>query len=116
VKKELDERLYKYSLDIIKLSDHLSKDISGQTIARQLVRSGTSVTANIKEAKAASSKKDYVNFYHYALKSANETELWLSLATDSGKVDRKKAEKLFKETREIAKILAASIITMKKNI
>jgi len=98
------------------LSDNLSKDISGQTIARQLVRSGTSITANIREAKAASSKKDYINFYHHALKSANETELWLSLAKDSKKVEKEEAEKLLNETREIAKILAASIITMKKNI
>lgn len=97
------------------MSDKLAKDISGQTIARQLVRSGASVTANVREARAARSKKDYINFYHHALKSANETELWISLARDSGKIKSEESARLLEETKEIAKILAASIITMKKN-
>ncbi|KKR10200.1 MAG: hypothetical protein UT37_C0004G0029 [Parcubacteria group bacterium GW2011_GWA2_39_18] len=80
------------------------------------MRSGTSVSANIIEAKSASSKKDYINFYTHALKSANESKLWISLMKDSAKIDEKVADELLKETTEISNIIGASIITMKKKI
>jgi len=92
------------------------RDISGQVIAKQLVRSETSGVANIVEAKVASSKKDYINFYTHSLKSANESKLWLGLARDTKKIPKTEANVLLKETSEIANILGASIITMKKNI
>ena len=81
--------------------------------AKQLIRSGTSVSANIIEAQSASSKKDYINFYTHALKSANESKLWISLIRDADKINKEEAEKLLAETIEIAKILGKSIITMK---
>ena len=112
MKKELDERLYRYAVDIIKFCDSFPKDTSSQTILRQLIRSGTSVTANVREAKGASSKRDYINFYTHALKSANETEFWILLARDAREI---KNDALLEETIQIAKILAASIITMKRN-
>lgn len=74
------------------------------------------MSANIIEAKSASSKKDYINFYTHALKSANESKLWISLMKDSAKIDEKVADELLKETTEISNIIGASIITMKKKI
>ncbi|GAN34756.1 MAG: hypothetical protein UZ01_03176 [Candidatus Brocadia sinica] len=65
------------------------------------------------EANAASSRRDYTNFFNYALKSANETKFWLGLLRDSGKADKNRANKLLKETTEIANILASSILTLK---
>jgi four helix bundle protein len=62
-KKELDKRLYRYAVDIVRCVDNFSKDVSSQVIAKQLIRSGTSVVANVVEAKGASSKKDYIKFY-----------------------------------------------------
>ncbi|MBM2818192.1 MAG: ribosomal protein [Parcubacteria group bacterium] len=114
-KDEFNKRIYKYSLDIIKFVDGLPKDTTSQVMAKQLIRSGTSVSANIIEAKAASSKKDYINFYLHALKSANESKFWIELIRDSGKIIGTEANKLLDETTEIAKILGASVITMKKN-
>ena len=114
-KNEFNKRIYKYALDIIKFVDKLPKDTTSQVMARQLIRSGTSVSANIIEAKAASSKKDYINFYLHALKSANESKLWIGLTRDSGKSTEIDANKLLDETTEIAKILGASVVTMKKN-
>ena len=65
-KKEIDTRLYKYAIEIVRCVDRFSKDISGQVIARQLIRSGTSVVANVVEAKGASSRKDYIGSeYNY---------------------------------------------------
>jgi len=112
-KNQFYQRIYKYGLDIIQLIEYSRKDQISKILGDQLLRSGTSVVANIIEAKAASSKKDYINFYHYALKSANETKLWICYLRDAKKIDKEKAEKILKETIEIANILAASAITMK---
>lgn len=112
-KQQLIKRIYKYALDIIKFVDSLSKDSLTQVLANQLLRSGTSVTANIIEAQSSSSKKDFINFYTHSLKSANETKLWLGLIRDSKKGDKIKSELLLNETIEICKIIAASILTMK---
>jgi four helix bundle protein len=114
-KEEFNKRIYKYALDIIKFVEKLPKDIASQVLAKQLMRSGTSVSANIIEAKSASSKKDYVNFYTHALKSANESKLWIGLIRDTKKVSKNDADVLLKENIEIANILGKSIITMKKD-
>jgi four helix bundle protein len=114
-KDDLNRRLYDYSLSIVKFVDGLPKDSLTQVLTNQLLRSGTSVTANIIEARGSSSKKDYINFYTYALKSANESKFWLNLTKDRGKVNSSSCGWLIKETKEIANILGASIITMKRN-
>lgn len=112
-KQEFHQRIYKYGLNIIKLVEKLSKDNTSQVLGKQLLRSGTSVVANIMEAKSASSKKDYLNFYQYSLKSANESKLWICYLRDAHKISDSESDVLLKETSEIANILAASVITMK---
>ncbi len=116
VKDDLYKRLYVYALNIIKFVESVPDGQTVRVMTRQLTRSGTSVTANILEAKSASSKKDYINFYTYALKSANESKLWLCLLRDSGKASEQKVKPLLSETVEISKILAASIVTMKRKL
>lgn len=69
--------------------------------------------ANIFEAKSASSKKDYINFYNHSLKSANESKLWICYLRDANKIDTKISQEILQETNEIANILASSILTMK---
>ena len=71
------------------------------------------MSANVFEAKAASSRKDYINFYLHALKSANESKFWINLLVDSKKIDEKTGMEIFQETKEIANILGASVVTMK---
>lgn len=116
-KSDLHKRLIDYSLAIIKFVDTLPKgDMSTQVMAKQLMRSGTSVTANCIEAKSASSKKDYINFYTHALKSANESLFWISILIQSGKADEYSWSDLRKETVELANIIGASVITMKNNL
>ena len=115
-KEEFESRLFEYSKSIISFVDILSKGVSSEVIGKQVVRSGTSVTANVAEAKSASSKKDYINFYNHALKSANESLFWLKLASETGKAPKQVCDKIIDETGQIAKILASSIITMRKNL
>lgn len=112
-KEQFYQRIYKYGLMIIEFVENLSKDQTSKILGNQLLRSGTSVVANIIEAKSASSKKDYVNFYQHALKSANESKLWICYLRDSNKIDSSEGKKILDETSETANILAASIITMK---
>jgi four helix bundle protein len=107
-------RAYRYAIEIINFVEKIQRnDNAGQIIGKQLLRSGTSVTANLVEAKSASSKKDYINFYTHSLKSANESKLWIGLLRDTKKANHTESEKILKETGELANILAASIITMK---
>ncbi|PIU44194.1 MAG: hypothetical protein COS96_00210 [Candidatus Nealsonbacteria bacterium CG07_land_8_20_14_0_80_39_13] len=71
----LKKRAYFYALDVIKFIDILNKkDFSVNIITRQLLRSATSIGANIIEAQAGSTRKDFTNFFSYSLKSANESK------------------------------------------
>jgi len=71
------------------------------------------VGANIIEAQASGTRKDFVNFLNYALKSANESKFWLGLLRDSGQTSNQKVDPLLKETNELSKILGASILTIR---
>ncbi|MBU4212931.1 MAG: four helix bundle protein [Verrucomicrobia bacterium] len=82
-------------------------------IGDQLLRSGTSIGANYIEAQAASSKKDFTNFFHHSLKSANESEFWLKILVDSGKADKEQTNVILKELAEIANIFGSSLLTLK---
>lgn len=107
------KRTYSYALEIIRFIDKLPKDNTCEVISNQILRSATSIGANVIEADAASSRKDYANFFNHALKSANETKFWLGLLRDSSKADKNKSNSLLRETSEIANVLASSIITLK---
>lgn len=72
-KIEFDKRLKKFAIDIIIFCRELRKDRNIWEIADQLIDSGSSVGANVREAKSSSSKKEYIKFFEIALKSANET-------------------------------------------
>ena len=114
LKTDLKKRAYLYALGIIKFIDALDKkDFSARMIGNQLLRSATSIGANIMEAQAGTTKRDFTNFFSYALKSANESKFWLGLLRDSKKASEEKVNKLLKETNEIANILGSSILTLK---
>ena len=113
-KPELKKRAYFYALDVIEFIDALDKkDFSVQVIIKQLLRSATSIGANIIEAQAGHTKRDFTNFFSYALKSANESKFWLGLLRDSKKANSGKANELLEETTEIANILGSSILTLR---
>ncbi len=113
-KADIKERSYSFALKIIKLVESLSNAPTSRVIGDQLLRSGTSVGANIIEAQAASSKRDFTNFLNYALKSANETKFWLGLLRDSGKANKEAINPLLEDAKQLANILASSILTLKK--
>lgn len=110
---DLKQRTYLYALEVIKLLEALPGDYIARTIGKQLLRSATSIGANVLEARASSSRKDFANFYSYALKSANESIFWLSLLKDTGKASSERIQPILDETHELSKILASSLLTMK---
>ena len=112
-RKELRYRVYQFSIDLIKFVAQFPNKKIFWIVSDQLLRSGTSIGANIVEAKSASSKRDFIKFYEIALKSANETKYWLGLLRDATKLDKTKIAKLLKEASEISNIIASSLLTMK---
>jgi len=116
LKQEFKSRVYRYIIRLLKFLVRLPNDPVIHEIKGQLTRSGTSIGANYFEAEAASSKKDYQNYFAIALKSANESKFWLAVLKDSGLVRAElitECDYLLNETKEIANILGASILTMK---
>ena len=112
-KNEFKKRLYNWVLRLIKFIDKLPNDSVCQIMGKQLLRSGTSILANYIEANSASSKKDFINFFTHALKSANESKVWLTLLRDTDKGNPKELEWLLKELIELSNILGSSILTLK---
>ncbi|MFA6187411.1 MAG: four helix bundle protein [Phycisphaerae bacterium] len=112
-KMEFKSRLYKFALRLIEFIDRLPSDNVSRRIGDQLLRSGTSILGNYIEGQAASSKKDFTNYFNISLKSANESKLWLALLRDSKRVNSKDTEWFLSELNEIAKIFASSILTLK---
>ncbi len=112
-KIKLKDRAYQYSIKVIEFLDTLPKDVSTEVITKQLLRSATSIGANIVEAKGASSKRDFTNFFSHSLKSANESLYWLGLLREAKKINSAQLEYLLDETKELANILGSSVLTLK---
>ena len=113
-KTDLKLRCYKFSLEIISLTDGLPNKRSSWIITDQLIRSATSIGANLIEARASSSRLEFKKFYEIALKSSNETKYWLCLLRDANLTDKEKIEKLLLEVNELSNMLAKAVITLKK--
>lgn len=112
-KKMLKSRAFNLARYVMKLVDKFPQKRSAWVISDQLLRAVTSIGANIIEAQAASSRKDFVNFLNHALKSGNETKFWLALSEDLDAKLISEIEKHLKETDELVKILGSSIATIK---
>jgi len=104
-------RAYLFALRIIKLTETLPNRRACWVVTDQLLRSAMSIGANIIEAQAASSRKDFANFLNHALKSANETKFWLGLLRDAGYAEARTVNELLQEAVEFSRILGASVIT-----
>ena len=100
---------------IIKLHRYLIKSKKETIISKQIVRSGTSIGANINEANYGQSKADFISKMHIALKETAETEYWLKLLVMSEYISRDMGQSLLSDCLEIKRILIASINTAKEN-
>lgn len=112
-KKKLISRAFVLAQSIIVLVDKFPNKRSAWVISDQLIRAATSIGANIIEAQAASSKKDFINFLNHALKSGNETKFWLALSKEIVAIHKLEIDSLLSEVDELTKILGSSISTLR---
>lgn len=113
-KTDLIRRCYILSIKIINITDSLPSKRSSWVISDQLIRSTTSIGANLVEAKSSSSRLEFKKFHEIALKSVNETKYWLCLLKDAGLVNKETVDYFLAETIEISKMLASGIMKLKK--
>lgn len=113
IKKEFKKRLYAFTLKLIEFLDALPNDNVSKRIGDQLLRSGTSIIGNYIEGQAASSKKDFTNYFNTALKSTNESKLWIVLLRDSRRAKPADIKWILDELNEFSKIFGSSILTLK---
>ena len=109
----IQSRSYQFALAVIKLFKQLTQD-KEYIISRQLVRSATSIGANVEEALAAQSRKDFISKMNIALKEARETRYWLSLLNDSHYFDID-LDSYLQQIEEIIKILTSIVKSSKEN-
>ena len=116
MKSDLPERSFKFAVRIVKLCQMLDRQSSvSRTLSRQLLRSGTSIGANLEEAIAGQSKPDFISKQNIALKEARETLYWLRLLVASEVVLESRLTDLIIESNEMISILTASVRTARNN-
>lgn len=112
----VSEKSFNFSVRILNLYRFLLKqDRLLEPILKQILRSGTSIGANITEAQNAPSTKDFINKLNISLKEARETEYWLNLIKASNIIDEKSFKSLQADCKELIKLLISIIKTAKNN-
>jgi four helix bundle protein len=112
----LKTKSYAFALRIVKLYKYLAYETKEYVLSKQILRSGTSIGANITEGNRAQSKSDFVHKLSIALKEADETEYWLNLLRDGDFITMMQAESLLADCLELQKLLTSSIKTAKKSL
>ncbi len=113
--KDIKDRTKKFGIRIIRLCAELRKNRVDFPLVNQLLRSGTSVGANVVEAKASSTRKELIRFYEIALRSANESEYWMEIISEGFELKSDRMNEDKKELLEISKVLASIILNLKNN-
>ena len=105
----IQERAYEFGVRVLKLVRAMPRDIGGMVVGRQVARSGTSIGANAEEAKAAHSKKEFIQKMNIARKEARETFLWLRMIRDAELMTPSRLANLLRESEEFVKIFTAIV-------
>ena len=109
------ERTKQFAIRIINACAYLDENPGiCRTLGKQLLRSGTSVGANVREAQSAESNADFIHKLQISLKECRETQYWLEILIESETVELKKFDNLLQEANEIGKILVTSTTKLKQ--
>jgi four helix bundle protein len=115
---DIHDRLLSFGIRIVKLCRILAKNLDNRVIADQLIRAGTSVGANMQEADAASSKKDFINKVNIAKKEIQETNYWIKIIKGSGMINNidnvNELDQLLNESEELKRIIGAILFRAKE--
>ena len=115
-KEELRERLTVFAVRIVKMVDAMPSSVAGQAIARQVIRSGTSPSANYRAACLAKSDKDFINKLKMVEEELDETCHWLEIIMRSEIMKEARMIPLHQECSELLNIIAKSIVTTKTRL
>ncbi len=111
----IKNKSYSFALNCVQVCLALQKKEKEYILTRQLLRSATSIGANIEEGGQAESKSDFVHKLSISQKEAFESNYWIRLLRDSGLLPQKKADELLKDCVELQKIITAILRTCKRN-
>jgi len=111
----LRNKSYKFALDTILLSKELIEK-KEYVLSKQLLRSGTSIGANIREAGSAQTKRDFIHKLSISQKECDESLYWLELLKDSCCINQQQFDSMHGQANEIFKMLKSSIITARQNL
>ena len=114
MKNPLKDKSYLFAIEVVRLSQNLIGEKKEYVLSKQILRSGTSIGALIRESEFAASKADFINKLTVSLKEANETEYWLMLLYDTGYLSKENLDKLQSMCKELIAMLVSSIKTSKK--
>jgi four helix bundle protein len=115
-KRDITERTFDFATQVVKVCRVLDRTPGvNRTLARQLLRSGTSVGANVEEAQAGQSRADFVSKMNIALKECRETRYWLRLLVATESLPGTDLSPLLRESNELCNILGAIIVATKRN-
>ena len=109
------QKSFKFALKVIDFCEYLNKK-KAYVISKQLLKSGTSIGANIEEAQFAESRKDFIHKMHISLKEARESRYWIKLIIRSGCAKKVTVQELLKDVNEIIALLTAIVKTSKKKM
>ena len=111
----IEQKSKALALSIIKLYQYLTENMHEYVLSKQILRSGTSIGANIKEGIRAQSTPDFIAKLSIALKEAEESEYWLELLFESNFIDQEAFDNIYNDNKEIIKLLTTIIKTTKFN-
>jgi len=106
---DICERTFAFSLRIVKLVNELPRTTAGSIVARQIMRSGSSVGANVEEARGSTSKREFARRMSIALSEARESLYWLRLVAESGILPKPRLRLLVGEADELVRVLTAIV-------
>ena len=111
----LKNKSFKFALSIIKMYKYMVEEKKEFVLSKQLLRSGTSIGANIREAQNAQSKADFIHKLSISQKECDEAMYWLELLNQSGSLSDSEYKPIHSDANELLKMLRSSILTSKKN-
>ena len=114
--QNIQDKSFHFAVRIVRLCKLLRDERNEYTLSKQLLRSGTSIGANISEAQQAQSRADFLSKLNIALKEASETEYWLRLLFATEYLSKPEFDSVYADCTELSKILTASVRNMKNDL
>lgn len=111
----LEQKSFQFAIRIVNLCKHLRNTKKEYTLSKQLLRSGTSIGANVAEARQAQSKADFISKLSIALKETTESKYWIRLISATGYLSEREYSSIVSDCIELEKMLVTSVKTSKDN-